>query len=566
LEVEKMIDKLIEICLKEGFIDENQAMHLLAVINREQHMADEVLLKSGIISEEQFMKALGIFLHLPFYRLVELSLDEEVLRLLGPKQVEKARAIPVRLDGNRLTVATDRPLRLELFDQLRENSGYDIKLALITTGDFNEAFKKYYEISLESVATVLEDFQEDELTQYYASSDLSAQAVSPESLANEAPIIRLVNTIISGAVKAGASDIHLEPFENHIRLRYRIDGVLQEVQPPPKPLYPAVTSRIKLMAGMDITERRIPQDGRIKIRLEAREIDIRAAVMPTLYGEEIVLRILNRESILLGLEQLGFSPANLQQFRELIQKPHGMVLVTGPTGSGKTTTLYAALQMLNEPTRKIITIEDPVEYQLQGVNQIQLNPKLNFSFAQGLRTVVRHDPDVILVGEIRDRETAEVAIQSALTGHLVFATLHTNDAPSAFTRLIDMGIEEFLVASTVQGVLAQRLVRRICPFCTVSYQPSASELELVEQPEDCQFKRGIGCEQCNNIGYRGQIGIFELLISNEEMERLIMERANTGKLREAALRHGMVPLRADGLEKVRSGLTTLSEIMRVTRE
>ncbi len=561
-----MIDKLIEICLKEGFIDENQAMHLLAVINREQHMADEVLLKSGIISEEQFMKALGIFLHWPFYRLVELSLDEEVLRLLGPKQVEKARAIPVRLDGNRLTVATDRPLRLELFDQLRENSGYDIKLALITTGDFNEAFKKYYETSLESVATVLEDFQEDELTQYYASSDLSAQAVSPESLANEAPIIRLVNTIISGAVKAGASDIHLEPFENHIRLRYRIDGVLQEVQPPPKPLYPAVTSRIKLMAGMDITERRIPQDGRIKIRLEAREIDIRAAVMPTLYGEEIVLRILNRESILLGLEQLGFSPANLQQFRELIQKPHGMVLVTGPTGSGKTTTLYAALQMLNEPTRKIITIEDPVEYQLQGVNQIQLNPKLNFSFAQGLRTVVRHDPDVILVGEIRDRETAEVAIQSALTGHLVFATLHTNDAPSAFTRLIDMGIEEFLVASTVQGVLAQRLVRRICPFCTVSYQPSASELELVEQPEDCQFKRGIGCEQCNNIGYRGQIGIFELLISNEEMERLIMERANTGKLREAALRHGMVPLRADGLEKVRSGLTTLSEIMRVTRE
>lgn len=560
------MDQLITICLKEGFIDETQAMQLLSMKNQEQRTDEGLLLKSGFISEEQYMKALSILLRLPFYRLFELSLDEAVLRLLSPKQVERARAIPIRLIGNQLTVATDQPLRLELFDQLGESSGYVIKLALITSSDFNEAFKKYYETSLESVATVLEDFQERDLTQYYTSSDYSDHSVAPESLANEAPIIRLVNTIISGAVKAGASDIHLEPFENYIRLRYRIDGVLQEVQPPPKPLYPAVTSRIKLMAGMDITERRIPQDGRIKIRLETREIDIRAAVMPTLYGEEIVLRILNRESILLGLEQLGFSPSNLEQFRKLIQKPHGMVLVTGPTGSGKTTTLYAALQMLNEPTRKIITIEDPVEYQLQGVNQIQVNPKLNFSFAQGLRTVVRHDPDVILVGEIRDRETAEVAIQSALTGHLVFATLHTNDAPSAFTRLIDMGIEEFLVASTVQGVLAQRLVRRICPHCAVVYQPSVSELELVDHPEDYQFHHGTGCEHCNNIGYRGQIGIFELLLSNEEMERLIMERTNTGKLREIAIKNGMIPLRKDGLEKVRNGITTLSEIMRVTRE
>jgi general secretion pathway protein E len=289
-------------------------------------------------------------------------------------------------------------------------------------------------------------------------------------------------------------------------------------------------------------------------------------VVPTLYGEEIVLRILNRESMLLGLEQLGFSATNLNSFQKVIRRPHGMILVTGPTGSGKTTTLYAALQILNEPSRKIITIEDPVEYQLKGVNQIQVNPKVNFSFAQGLRTVVRHDPDVILVGEIRDRETAEVAIQSALTGHLVFATLHTNDAPSAFTRLIDMGIEGFLVASTVQAVLAQRLVRRICPHCRTAYQPTPAELEILQPGGAVRPMHGAGCDECNMIGYRGQIGVFEFLTSNEEIERLVMRRSNTGKIRDAAIKNGMLPLRADGLQKVNEGLTTLAEVIRVTRE
>ena len=321
------------------------------------------------------------------------------------------------------------------------------------------------------------------------------------------------------------------------------------------------------MAGMDITERRIPQDGRIKIRIDQRDLDLRVAVASTLYGEGIVMRILNRESIMFGLEELGFSHQNLFEFSKLIAKPHGMILVTGPTGSGKTTTLYAALQRLNDPSRKIITIEDPVEYQLQGVNQMQVNPKVNFTFAQGLRTIVRHDPDVILVGEIRDRETADVAIQSALTGHLVFATLHTNDAPSAFTRLIDMGVEEFLVASTVRGVLAQRLVRRICPNCSDVYRPTKVEREVSGLGEDIDgLRQGIGCEKCNFFGYKGQVGLFELLVVTEEIERLVMERANAGRIRDVAIDQGMVTLREDGLAKVKIGATSISEVIRVTNE
>lgn len=561
------MDELLKICLNQGFINQSQADDLAARADQEKIATEELLSRSGYLSDDQLARALSIQLQLPYCNLSELTLDEAILRLLGPKQVEKARAIPIRLEQGRLTVATDQPLRLELFDQLRETTGYLIKLAVTSSCEFDEAFKKYYEVPLESVATVLEDLNETELSQYYTLSESQVSTIAPETLANEAPIIRLVNTIISGAVKAGASDIHLEPFEDQIRLRYRVDGVLQETHSPPVSLYPAIVSRIKLMAGMDITERRIPQDGRIKIKIESLEMDLRTAVVPTLYGEEIVMRLLNRESILLGLEELGFSTANLTVFQNLIRKPHGMILVTGPTGSGKATTLYAALQLLNDTTRKIITIEDPVEYQLKGVNQIQVNPKVNFSFAQGLRTVVRHDPDVILVGEIRDRETAEVAIQAALTGHLVFATLHTNDAPSAFTRLMDMGIEEFLVASTVQGVLAQRLVRRICPQCSVPYEPSPAELEIIQHPEGYVFHKGIGCDHCQMIGYRGQIGIFELLVTNQEIERLIMERSHTGKIRQAALENGMIiSLRDDGLAKVKMGVTTLTEVIRVTRE
>lgn len=562
------MEQLGDICLKQGWISQEQLDQLLTLAQETKLTFAEILRESKFVTEEEYTMALGIQLGLPYLRPLELNIDNDLLKLISPRQAEKLRALPLAFDNNCLTLVTDSPLNLDGFDQLKSTLNCRIKLAIASKTQITEALNKYYGASLESVATVLEDFDESDLNQFQNLSESDVSNIAQESMANEAPIIRLVNTIISGAVKAGASDIHLEPFEDEVKLRYRIDGVLQETSSPPKSLYPAVVSRIKLMAGMDITERRVPQDGRIRLRLDNRDLDLRVAVAPTLFGEEIVMRILNRESILLGLSELGFNATNLKLFKELISKPHGMILVTGPTGSGKTTTLYAALQEVNQPTRKIITIEDPIEYQLKGVNQMQVNPKLNFTFAQGLRTIVRHDPDIILVGEIRDRETAEVAIQSALTGHLVFATLHTNDAPSAFTRLIDMGIEEFLVASTVLGVLAQRLVRKICPHCHAPYQANAAENDLINeyQLSNLKLTHGTGCEKCNYIGYRGQMGIFELLVINEEMERLIMERSNTGKIREAAIRRGMVTLREDGLSKVKEGYTTLAEVIRVTRD
>lgn len=559
---------LAEICLEKGFINQGQLDALLQQQAREALPFEAILLNFGYINEEQLAEAISIQLGLAYTLPLEITPEPELLQLLSPRQAERYRAIPIRKEEDRLVLATDQPLNLESFDELSQLLGCRIKITVASATQITEALKKHYGSSSQSVAAVLEDLNETDLNQYETMSDSDVSTIAPESMANEAPIIRLVNTIISGAVKAGASDIHLEPFEGEVKLRYRVDGVLHETLPPPKALYPAVVSRIKLMAGMDITERRIPQDGRIKIRIDQRDLDLRVAVAPTLYGEGIVMRILNRESIMLGLEELGFSNQNLLEFSKLIAKPHGMILVTGPTGSGKTTTLYAALQRLNDPSRKIITIEDPVEYQLKGINQMQVNPKVNFTFAQGLRTIVRHDPDVILVGEIRDRETADVAIQSALTGHLVLATLHTNDAPSAFTRLIDMGVEEFLVASTVRGVLAQRLVRRICPHCSDVYHPTPVEQEVSGLGKEALdgLRQGIGCEKCNFFGYKGQVGLFELLVVTEEIERLVMERANAGRIREVAIGQGMVTLREDGLAKVKAGVTTISEVIRVTNE
>jgi type II secretion system protein E len=560
------MEKFGQILVREGFITETQLEEALLLQNGLNMPLGKLLLEKGYLTDVQIARGLSIHLKLPYCQPLAQTIDPDVLAVLTPRQAEKYRVIPIQLQAGRLTLATAEPLSLDKLEPLRETLNYKIKLAVAPESQLTEALSKYYGASLESVASVLEDLDEAVLDQYKSGSTSEISSIGSENMANEAPIIRLVNTIIAGAVKAGASDIHLEPFEDEIKVRYRIDGVLQETHAPPKSLFPAVISRVKLMAGMDITERRIPQDGRIRLKLNERDLDLRVAVAPSLHGEGAVLRILNRESIMLSLDQLGLSAENQEQFLKLITKPHGMILVTGPTGSGKTTTLYAALQMLNEPTRKIITIEDPIEYQLKGVNQMQVNPKLDFSFAQGLRAIVRHDPDIILVGEIRDRETAQMAVQAALTGHLVFATLHTNDAPTAFTRLIDMGIEEFLVASTVCGVLAQRLVRKVCPKCCTSYTPSWQELDLIGSKDKFELVRGEGCDNCNFIGYRGQIGLFEMLVANEPVERLVMERSNSGRIREEALKHGMYSLRDDGIRKIKVGITTLAEVLRVTKD
>jgi len=391
-----------------------------------------------------------------------------------------------------------------------------------------------------------------------------------KDLASEAPVIRLVNLLIGKAVESRASDIHIEPFEWSLRVRYRIDGVLVDAESPPKRLQPAVVSRIKLMAKVNIAERRLPQDGRIRLQVGGKDLDIRVSTIPTIYGESVVMRLLDRSSALLGLEELGFPPEQQQRFETLVKKPHGIILVTGPTGSGKTTTLYGVLRKLNSVERKVITIEDPVEYQLDGVNQIQVKPKIGLTFASGLRHIVRQDPDVILVGEIRDRETAEIAIHAALTGHLVLSTLHTNDAAGAITRLLDMGIEDYLVSSTLIAVLAQRLVRQICSDCTSPYTPTEEVVQglgvLSPSVDQLQFVRGQGCPACSGTGYLGRTGIFELLVMEEALQRLLLAKGDANAIRAEAMRLGMKTLWQDGCGKALAGLTTPEEILRVTRE
>jgi general secretion pathway protein E len=388
-----------------------------------------------------------------------------------------------------------------------------------------------------------------------------------KDMASEAPVIRFVNQLIGRAVEARASDIHIEPFENELKVRYRIDGVLHDVETPARRLQAAIVSRIKIMAKLNIAERRLPQDGRIKLRLMGREIDLRVSTLPTLYGESVVLRILDRSSIVVHLGSLGFPEDTLGQFDRLITKPYGMVLVTGPTGSGKTTTLYGALDKINSPDKKIITIEDPVEYQLFGVNQIHVKPQIGLTFANGLRSIVRQDPDVIMVGEIRDAETAEIAIQAALTGHLVFSTLHTNDAAGAVSRLLEMGVEDYLLASSLLGVLAQRLVRKLCEKCRRPGEITpAVQRELGGNGAAAQVYEGTGCEDCAHTGYRGRSGIFELLPVSDVIRPLILKRSSADVIRDAAVQQGMRTLREDGWQKVRSGVTTVAEVVRVTQE
>jgi len=393
-------------------------------------------------------------------------------------------------------------------------------------------------------------------------------------MASEVPVIRLVNQMLARALESRASDIHIEPFEIQLKVRYRVDGILHEVEPPPRQLKAAIISRLKILAQLNIAERRLPQDGRIKVKIAGKDVDLRVATIPTLYGESVVIRLLERAQIFTDLESLGFPPAILQRFSEMIPKPHGMILVTGPTGSGKTTTLYAALQKINDPGKKIITIEDPVEYQLAGVNQIQVKPQIGLTFANGLRSIVRQDPDVIMVGEIRDFETAEIAVQAALTGHLVLSTLHTNDAAGAISRLLEMGVQDYLLASSLLGVLAQRLVRRLCLHCRSEAQLQGSRVEgskgLRDEELQGQPPRNLwearGCDQCSGTGYRGRIGIFELLPATPEICKLIVQRADAGSIRSLAVAQGVSLLRGDGWRKAGAGITTLAEVLRVTRE
>jgi general secretion pathway protein E len=524
----------------------------------------EALVAMGAVGSEDVLRALAAQANLPFVSRDELPTSLPILKNLSPQYLRQYRVCPVSIDGNILTVATADPTNLLLLDDLRQSLAMQVKVVVAAPEGILEAIDRTYAGAATPLQRIVEGM-EDAGPAGEGDEDVNHL----RDMAFEAPVVRLVNLIIENALGGEASDIHLEPFEDSLRVRYRIDGVLYDQEAPPRRLQAAVTSRIKIMAEMNIAERRLPQDGRIRVVLHSRRVDIRVSTVPTVYGESIVMRLLDRSTIFLPLERLGFAPEAQERLERLITLPHGILLVTGPTGSGKTTTLYAALDKINAPDKKIITIEDPVEYQLKGVNQIPVKPKIGLSFATGLRHIVRQDPDVIMVGEIRDLETAEIAIQAALTGHLVFSTLHTNDAPAAIPRLQDMGCEPYLVSSVLEGVLAQRLVRRICAACREPYQADSSDLvALGLSPGEWRqpLFHGRGCAECRGTGYRGRSGIYELFTINEEVRSLILRKVSSGELRRYATENGMVTLREDGWAKARAGLTTVQEILRVTQE
>lgn len=481
--------------------------------------------------------------------------------------VRENGVIPFEWKDGTLKIIMADPSNREIVDALRVATASDV---LVYTGDpavIDEHISRFYSKDQQNVDKIIEGIDEREGYEFIRDEE-EEDVGHLKDLASEAPIIRLVNLFITRAVESRASDIHIEPFEDEMKIRYRIDGVLNDVESAPKRLQAAIVSRIKIMARLNIAERRLPQDGRIRLRVGEKEIAIRVSTIPILNGESIVMRILDRESIVIDLDRLGFSRAMLTSLDRLITKPNGIILVTGPTGSGKTTTLYGALDKINSPEKKIITVEDPVEYQLKGVNQIQVKPRIGLDFNSTLRHIVRQDPDIIMIGEIRDLETAQIAIQSALTGHLVFSTLHTNDAPSAITRLLDMGVESFLLSSTVRGILAQRLVRMICPDCRrqAGISDEVEELMALGIDSGVPIWRGAGCEICGHTGFFGRSGLFELLVIDEDVRRLTLKGADEGEIRAQARRSGMKTLLEDGIEKIRMGITTLDEVFRVTRE
>ncbi|MCC7493598.1 MAG: type II secretion system ATPase GspE [Fimbriimonadaceae bacterium] len=498
---------------------------------------------------------------LPLRNLRDLELDAAVMRLVPPDLAWRHQVLPLEATADHLVVAIGDPLNIEALDDLRFATSRRIEPVVADAEAIRQLVEEHYLHQMMTTAS-------SDAVEVLADDDEDIGDV--QSMAREALVVRLVNLLLRQAISERASDIHIEPFERDLKVRFRIDGVLRDMPAPAKRYQAAITSRIKILAELDIAERRLPQDGRIKVRVEGREIDLRISTVPTLYGESVVMRLLDKETGLRGLDDLGFPAHTRERFQRLLKTPYGIILATGPTGSGKTTTLYAALQLVNSPTRKVITIEDPVEYQLGGVNQIHVRPKIGLTFAEGLRHILRQDPDVIMVGEIRDGETADIAIHAALTGHLVFSTLHTNDSSSAMARLLDMGAEPFLVASSVEGVLAQRLVRRLCPHCRVPYRPTAAELAEFgtqrERFEGATIYRPGGCEQCRGTGYLGRVGLYELLAVDEVIEGLVMQRAASSEIKEAAMRNGMTTLRDEGWQKVLEGMTSIEEVTRVTHE
>ncbi|MBN2359187.1 MAG: type II secretion system ATPase GspE [Deltaproteobacteria bacterium] len=514
--------------------------------------------------------ALSVQLQLPLATAIEpTAIPDALVRAVPIAFAKASKVLPLREEDGRVLVACADPLDYAALDDVRRLLGKEVDLCIADGETIVHAINRAYDRATGHAEAAVAELEEESLEA--VAQDLEEPADLLDAVDDEAPIIRLVNSLLSQAVKERASDIHIEPFERELLVRFRIDGVLYEIIKPPKRFQASILSRVKIMAGLNIAEKRLPQDGRIRIKIAGKDVDIRVSTIPTSFGERVVMRLLDRSSVLLELTDLGFSERNFQVMHELIERSHGIILVTGPTGSGKTTTLYACLSKINKPDLNILTIEDPVEYQLQGVGQVQVNPKIELTFANGLRSFLRQDPDVIMVGEIRDRETAEIAIQASLTGHLVLSTVHTNDAAGAITRLVDMQVEPFLVASSLIGILAQRLVRVLCADCRAPYTPSDAELaqigvELKPGERRPDIYRARGCPRCGQTGYQGRSGIYELMTISDEVRQLILKNVDSVTIKRAAMRHGMVSLREDGAHKVLTGLTTIEEVCRVTAE
>jgi general secretion pathway protein E len=561
--------KSLEACLIEQGAVSEAIIEKARERQRDGKRLGDVLQEMGAIDGQAWARAMASHFGLPFVeKLPDDGTAAECVSKLPINFAKRYQLLPVQRKGDTIVVATADPSQLGPLDDVRLLLDKPLRVVVAPGVVILEAINRIYDAASNTASDLMEGLDEDRLEMMATDFEETQDLLDADE---EAPIIRLINSVLFQAVKDRASDIHVEPFERDLAIRFRIDGILYDIISPPKRFQPVIISRVKIMAGLNIAEKRLPQDGRIRIKLAGKEVDIRVSTVPTAYGERVVMRLLDRSATILKLEELGLNPHKMGLIDTLIHQSHGIVLVTGPTGSGKTTTLYAGLSRINSSDKNIITIEDPIEYQLHGVGQIQVNPKIELTFASGLRSILRQDPDVIMVGEIRDSETAKIAIQAALTGHLVFSTLHTNDSCGAITRLIDMGIEPFLVASSLIAVMAQRLLRRVCPVCRVPYRPSVEEMrQLGVSTDDLEgrqvYRPSQGCPECKQTGYRGRLGIHELLIIDDEVRNLTMKAADSSSIRRVAAAKGMNSLREDGAEKVLSGQTTIEEVLRVTQE
>ncbi len=558
-----MKKNLGDILIEDGILTEKDLNEALKSQARTNAPLTHILQKKGLAGEIDILKSLAKLHNLDFREKIEMERVEDAFRLVPVKLIQKSKIVPFALNKKTIQVAICDPTDLHPMDDIRSFlKGYKVEFVLVPEPEIMRIIHQFYDTTTTDTKELMDEMEGD-------FGDLG-DGLETDSLdlSNEAPIIKMVNVILSQAVAERASDIHIEPYEKALVVRYRVDGILHKVLSPPKSYHAGISTRIKIMSNLNIAENRLPQDGRIKLKLAGKDVDIRVSIIPCQYGERIVMRVLNKSDQKYSLDTMGFYEDILTKLRELIYRPYGIILVTGPTGSGKSTTLYSALSELNTEERNIITCEDPVEYQIDGISQMQMQEKIGLTFAAGLRAILRQDPDVVMVGEIRDQETARIAIQASLTGHLVFSTLHTNDAASAVTRLVDMGIEPYLITSSVLGFLAQRLVRKICPDCKTAYKPSSAELESIGiQPKELKngmLYKGIGCSSCMQTGYKGRTGIYELLVMDHAIKREVLLGSDSNKILETAKRNGLKVLREYGIRKVIDGVTTIEEVLRVT--